>query len=62
MTNLINKFLGAETNQEVNNLVNENIDLLNANPRLFSFVKHARKRINRIRKEQKKSYKIYEMN
>ena len=62
MENLINKFLEAKTNQEVNEIVNENIDLLNENPRLFSFARNARKRINRIRREQKKNWKIYEMN
>jgi len=62
MTNLINKLLEAKSNQEVNNIVSENIDLLNANPRLFSFVRNARKRICRIRKEKKQNWKIYEMN
>jgi hypothetical protein len=62
MTNLINKFLEAKSNQQVNEIVNENIDLLNENPRLFSFARNARRRINRIKREMKKSFKIYEMN
>jgi hypothetical protein len=62
MTNLINKFLNAQSNQEVNEIVNQNIDLLNENPRLFSFARNARRRINRIKREMKKSFKIYEMN
>jgi hypothetical protein len=61
MTNLINKFLEAKNNQEINDLVNENIQILNKNPRLFSFARNARKRINRIRKEQKRNWN-YQMN
>jgi len=62
MTKLIIKFLEAKSNQEVNDIVNENIDLLNANPRLYTFARNARRRINKIRKEKKTNWKIYEMN
>jgi len=62
MTNLINKFLNAQSNQEINNIVSENLEFLNANPRLFSFARNARRRIARIKREMKKSFKIYEMN
>jgi hypothetical protein len=56
MTNLINKFLEAKSNQQVNEIVNQNIDLLNENPRLFSFARNARRRIARIRREQKRTW------
>jgi hypothetical protein len=62
MKALIIKFTEAKTNQEVNNLVNENLEILNENPKLFIFAKNARKRINRIRREKAKSWKLYEMN
>lgn len=58
MTNLINKFLEAKSNSEINEIVNENLETLNKYPRLFSFAKNARKRINRIRREKKKSWKL----
>jgi hypothetical protein len=62
MLTLINQFLEAKSNREINDLVNQNLDVLNANPRLYSFVRNARKRINRIKREQKDSWKIYQMN
>ena len=55
-------FLEAKTNQDVNNIIDENIEFLNENPKLFIFAKNARKRINRIRQEKRKSWKVYELN
>ena len=62
MTKIILQFLEAQSNQEINEIVNENIEFLNANPRLFSFARNARKRINRVQKEMRKSWKTYQMN
>ena len=62
ITQIIIKFLDAKTNQEVNDIVNENLELLNANPRLYNFAKKAKKRINLIKREKSVSWKIYELN
>jgi len=62
MKNLINKFLNARTNQEVNDIVNDNIEELNNNPKMFQFARNARRRITRLRREANKSWKIYELN
>ena len=62
MTNLINKFLNANSNREVNQIVNDNLDLLNKTPALFIFAKNARRRITKIQREKRKSWMIYEMN
>ena len=62
MKNLINKFLEAITNQEVNNIVNDNIEELNNDPKMFKFARNARKRIARLRREANNSWKIYELN
>ena len=62
MKNLINKFLEARTNQEVNSIVNDNIEELNNDPKMFKFARNARKRIARLRREVKTSWKIYELN
>lgn len=48
----------AETNQELNTIRDENIDLLNENPDMFHFLHQGRKRINRIRREKNKSWKL----
>jgi hypothetical protein len=50
MTDIINAFLSAQTIKEVNDIVSENIDTLNAHPRLFSFARGARRRINHLRR------------
>ena len=52
----------ARTNQEVNSIVNDNIEELNNDPRMFKFARNARKRIARLRREVKTSWKIYELN
>ena len=62
MTKLILQFLNAKSNQEITRLVNDHLEILNENPKLFTFVKNARKRVNRIRKEKMKSWKTFEMN
>ena len=62
MKNLINKFLEARTTQEVNSIVNDNIEELNNDPKMFKFARNARKRIARLRREVKTSWKIYELN
>ena len=59
---LINKFLEARTNQEVNSIVNDNIEELNNDPKMFKFARNARKRIARLRREVKTSWKTYELN
>lgn len=56
------KFMLANTEQEVDKLVNENFDILNANPHLFSFARNAQRRIARIQREKQKSWKIYQLN
>jgi hypothetical protein len=56
MTKLIYQLMNCQNNQEVNDLINGNIDFLNDNPKMFSFVKNARKRINRIRREKMKTW------
>jgi hypothetical protein len=53
---LITKFQDCQTNDEVNHVVWDNIDLLNDNPRLYSFARNARRRINRIKRERVKSF------
>jgi len=62
MKNLINKFLDARTNQEVNNIVNDNIEELNKDPKMFKFARNARKRIARLRKEKMIHWHIYKLN
>jgi len=62
MKNLINKFLEARTNQEVNSIVNDNIEELNNDPKMFKFARNARKRIARLRRETNNSWKTYELN
>jgi hypothetical protein len=52
----------ANTEQEVDKLVNENFDILKANPNLFSLARNAQRRIARIRIEKYKSWKIFEIN
>jgi hypothetical protein len=56
--NIINAFLLCDKNSEVNEIVNLNIDYLNANPRLWLCARNARRRIARIRREKFKSYNI----
>ena len=62
MTKIIIAFLEAQSTQEVNNIVSENLEFFNENPRLFTFAKNARKRIYRVQKEMRKSWEIYQMN
>ena len=62
ITQIIIKFLEAKTSQKVNDIVNENLELLDANPRLYNFARKARKRINLIKKEKSVSWYTYEMN
>jgi hypothetical protein len=62
MTAIINQFLEANTNEEVNQIVWSHIDIMNENPALYSFARNARRRINRIRKEKMKSFHIFELN
>ena len=54
--NIIYSFAGCNTNKEVNDLVNKHLSFLNDNPAYFSYVKNARTRINRIRREKAKSW------
>ena len=61
-TKLLYSLMYADTNSDVNAIVNENIEYLNDNPGLFTYVKNARKRISRIRKEMKNSWKVFELN
>jgi len=52
MTTIINALLSADTTAEVNEIINQNLDMLNENPRLWSFVKGARKRIHNMRRQK----------
>lgn len=59
---IIVALLLSETNQEVNEIVNEFKPYLDENPQLYTFVRAARHRIALIRKERKKSWHVYELN
>jgi len=54
--------LEARTNQEVNSIVNDNIEELNNDPKMFKFARNARRRIARLRREANKSWHIFELN
>jgi hypothetical protein len=60
--NIIFALMTANSNADVNRIVDENLDILNMYPALFKHVRNARRRINRIRREKTKSWKIYELN
>ena len=45
---IITAFMEANTNAEVNEIVNANLDFLNENSELFVFARSARKRINNL--------------
>ena len=62
MKNLINKFLDARTNQEVDSIVNDNYIYMDENPMAYKFANNAKKRIARLRREANKSWRIFEMN
>ena len=57
-TKLIYSLMFAQTNSEVNEIVNTNIDYLNENPDLWKFVRNCRKRIHTIRREKRNSWKL----
>ena len=52
----------ARTNQEVNSIVNDNIEELNNDPKMFKFARNARKRIARLKREKMIHWKAYELN
>ena len=52
------QMMEATTNQELNKIRDENLDFLHENPELYSSLRQARKRINRIRKESKRNWKL----
>jgi hypothetical protein len=54
---IIVKFMDCQTNDDVNHVVWENIEVMDENPMLYTFAKKARSRINRLRAERKKSFK-----
>lgn len=58
---LINDFLSATTIKEVDSLVFQYSELLDENPRLYTFARNSRKRIHNLRREMKKSYS-YQLN
>jgi len=64
MTTLLNKLMEARTQKEVDSIVTHN--LLSVDEDNMSFFCHcannAKKRINRIQREAKKSYKTFEKN
>ena len=62
MTTLILEFLEAKTTSEVDQIVWDNIDYLNENPRLYSFARNARRRINNLRRMKLKYTEIIYMN
>lgn len=57
MTTIIYRLMEANTNAEINDIVWNNIDTFNERPSLFVFVRGARRRINRLRREMRKSYR-----
>ena len=65
MTELIIKLSEATTQREVDRIVEQNIDRLKNpfNERFFCrFSNNAKRRINRITREARKSFKMYELN
>jgi hypothetical protein len=62
MTTLIVEFMEAKTTSEVDQIVWDNIDYLNENPRLYSFARNARRRINNLRRMKLKYTEIIYMN
>jgi len=56
--NIIYSFAGCNSNKEVNDLVNKHLDFLNANPEYFKYPRNARRRIHRLRREIKESWKL----
>lgn len=55
---LINDFINAVSIKEVDSLVFQYSDMLDENPRLWTFARGARKRIHNLRREIKKSYSL----
>lgn len=62
MKEITTAFMEARTISDIENLKFKYADELEENPALWKCVKNARKRINLIRKEVRKSFKTYEMN
>lgn len=52
----------CRTTKEVDNVVNEHIDFIEKHSDLLKFARQARIRINRVRREARKSWKTYELN
>jgi hypothetical protein len=55
-------FMDAETNKEVSEIITQNLDFLNKNPRLYSFARNARRRINGLRKAKRQNTPVSELN
>lgn len=62
MTEIIIQFIEANSTKEIDQIIFDNLDLMNKNPRLFSFARKARKRVMRINREKRKSWRLCEMN
>ena len=58
ISDIIYSLVRSTSNFDVNLIVNTNIDFLNANPFMFTYVNRARNRINRLRKLQWEMYGI----
>jgi hypothetical protein len=55
-------FMDAETNSEVSEIIHQNLQFLNQNPKLYTFARDARHRINGIRKAKRQNTPICELN
>lgn len=48
----------ASSDKEVSNIINDNLEYFADNPDLFKYVKNAKRRISRIKREKYKSWKF----
>lgn len=55
-------FMDAETNAEVSEIIRINQHFMNQNPKLYTFARDARHRINGIRKAKRQNTPITELN
>lgn len=61
-TKFIYSLMFAISDKEVNDIIADNFDLLSGDVKLWKFVRNAKKRICRIKREKQKSWLVYEMN
>jgi len=59
---LIEKFMSARTESEVDKIIISNVETMFNFPELYIYAMNARRRIQRIEDEKNKSWKIYQMN